>query len=127
MTDTKGLRLGDRVACTAYIRPSGNHFELDNSKKWPTAYYWANGAEAGVEVDGYLVCDKFVTKETRFTGVFVGWTQLCTELMCESGQDYNGNEFFACRSENPQDFAIVYYAENKKRLVPMDKIEAVKE
>lgn len=59
--------------------------------------------------------------------MFVGWAHLCTELLCESGQDYNGNEFFTCRSENPQDFAVVYYAENKKRLVPMDKIKAVKE
>lgn len=27
---------------------------------------------------------------------------------------------------NPKLFAIVYYAENKKRLVPMDSIEKVK-
>lgn len=127
MTEIHSLSLGDRVTCTAYIRPSGNHFEIDNTKKWPVAYYWANGATEGVEVDGFFVCDRFVTKDADFAGVFVGTTRLCVELMCEGETDPYGNEFFACRSEKPADFAVVYYAENKKRLVPMDRIKAVRE
>lgn len=36
-----------------------------------------------------------------------------------------GRSGFQCSSINPKPFAIVYYAENKKRLVPMDGIEKV--
>lgn len=36
-----------------------------------------------------------------------------------------GRSGFQCSSINPKPFAIVYYAENKKRLVPMDSIEKV--
>lgn len=36
-----------------------------------------------------------------------------------------GRSGFQCSSTNPKPFAIVYYAENKKRLVPMDSIEKV--
>ena len=36
-----------------------------------------------------------------------------------------GRSGFQCSSINPKPFAIVYYAENKKRLVPMDSIKKV--
>ena len=70
-------------------------------------------------------CEKFVTKTALFTGVFVGVTWLCTELFCEWNDPPYGRSGFQCSSINPKPFAIVYYAENKKRLVPMDSIEKV--
>ena len=60
-----------------------------------------------------------------FTGVFVGVTWLCTELFCEWNDPPYERSGFQCSSINPKPFAIVYYAENKKRLVPMDSIEKV--
>lgn len=71
------------------------------------------------------VREKFVTKTALFTGVFVGVTWLCTELFCEWNEPPYGRSGFQCSSINPKPFAIVYYAENKKRLVPMDGIEKV--
>ena len=41
------------------------------------------------------------------------------------GEAVYGRSGFQCSSINPKPFAIVYYAENKKRLVPMDGIEKV--
>lgn len=73
----------------------------------------------------YESCKKFVTKTALFTGVFVGVTWLCTELFCEWNEPPYGRSGFQCSSINPKPFAIVYYAENKKRLVPMDGIEKV--
>ena len=70
----------------------------------------------------YESCEKFVTKTALFTGIFVGVTWLCTELFCEWNEPLYGRSGFQCSSVNPKPFAIVYYAENKKRLVPMDSI-----
>lgn len=81
--------------------------------------------EAALLEQGYESCEKFVTKTALFTGVFVGVTWLCTELFCEWNDPPYGRSGFQCSSINPKPFAIVYYAENKKRLVPMDSIEKV--
>ena len=57
--------------------------------------------------------------------IFVGVTWLCTELFCEWNEPPYGRSGFQCSSVKPKPFAIVYYAENKKRLVPMDSVEKV--
>ena len=84
-----------------------------------------NGQTEGKEVDGFESCEKFVTKTALFTGVFVGVTTLCTELFCEWNENPYGRSGYQCSSVNPKPFAIVYYAENKKRLVPMESIKKV--
>lgn len=123
-TERGDLSLGDMVVCNAYIRPSGNHFEIDNGDAGK-ALLWEKGATEGKEIEDYESCEKFVTKTALFTGVFVGVTWLCTELFCEWNEPPYGRCGFQCSSINPKPFAIVYYAENKKRLVPMDSIEKV--
>lgn len=124
-TEMPKLRLGDRVSCSAYIRPSGNHFEIDNGDAGK-ALLWEKGATEGREIEDYETCDKFVMKAALFTGVFVGVTTLCTELFCEWNEPPYGKSGYQCNSINPKPFAVVYYAENKKRLVPMGNIEKVK-
>ena len=123
-TEKCELSLGDMVVCNAYIRPSGNHFEIDNGDA-RKALLWEKEATEGREIEDYESCQKFVTKTTLFTGVFVGVTWLCTELFCEWNEPPYGRSGFQCSSINPKPFAIVYYAENKKRLVPMDSIKKV--
>ena len=123
-TEMPKLRLGDWVSCSAYIRPSGNHFEIDNEDTG-TALLWEKDATEGREIEDYESCDKFVTKTALFTGVFVGVTWLCTELFCEWNEPPYGRSGFQCSSTNPKPFAIVYYAENKKRMVPIDSVEKV--
>lgn len=119
------LELGAMVVCSAYIKRTGNHFEIDNGKDKYTALLWENGATEGKEVDGFESCEKFETKAALFTGVFVGTTTLCTQLFCDWFEGPYGNMGYRCESTDPQEFAIVYYALNKKRLVPMANIKAV--
>lgn len=54
-------------------------------------------------------------------------TVLCTELFCDWNDHPYGGSGYQCSSMTPKPFAIVYYAENKKRLVPMDSIEKVEQ
>ena len=65
-TEMPKLRLGDRVSCSAYIRPSGNHFEIDNSD-FGMALLWEKGATEGKEIEDYESCEKFVAKTALFT------------------------------------------------------------
>lgn len=123
-TERHDLSLGDMVVCNAYIKPSGRYFEIHNGAE-PSAYLWEKGQTGGKEVDCFESCDKYETKTAVFTGVFVGVTLLCTELYCELyDHPYYGSKY-QCSSEKPKPFAIVYYASNKKRLVPMDCIQKV--
>ena len=123
-TERANLSLGDMVVCSAYIRPSGWHFEIYDQPE-QSAYLIGNGQTEGKEVDGFESCEKFVMKTALFTGVFVGVTTLCTELFCEWNENPYGRSGYQCSSVNPKPFAIVYYAENKKRLVPMESIKKV--
>ena len=123
-TERADLSLGDMFVCSAYIMPSGNHFEIDNGDAGK-ALLWEKDATEGREIEDYESCEKFVTKTALFTGVFVGVTWLCTELFCEWNEPPYGRSGFQCSSINPKPFAIVYYAENKKRLVPMDSVKKV--
>lgn len=123
-TDLHELALGDMVVCNAYIRPSGRYFEIHNGAE-PGAYIWEKGQAEGKEVDGYESCEKFETKKALFTGVFVGMTTLCTELLCEWNDPPYGGSGYRCSSITPKPFAIVYYAANKKRMVPIGCIERV--
>lgn len=123
-TDKHGLSLGDMVVCNAYIRPSGRYFEIHNGAE-PSAYLWEKGQTKCEEVDGFESCEKFETKTALFTGVFVGVTWLCTELFCEWNDHPYGGSGYKCSSITPKPFAIVYYAENKKRLVPLACVEKV--
>lgn len=58
MTEMPKLRLGDRVSCSAYIRPSGRYFEIHNGAE-PSAYLWEKGQTEGKEVDGFESCEKY--------------------------------------------------------------------
>lgn len=123
-TERHDLSLGDMVVCNAYVRPSGNHFEIENGDGGK-ALLWLKDATEGREVEDYETCDKYETKEALFTGVYVGTTTLCTELFCDWCEPPYGPSGFQCSSITPRQFAIVYYAANKKRLVPIDCVQKV--
>ena len=110
------MRLGCRVNCSAYIRPSGNCYE----KMAGGCYYHEHGKNEEVDIEGFHNCERYKTIEKMFSGVFAGTTTLCTRLNAESfNEEYASGFRFYC--DDPQKFAIVYYAENKKRLVPLEK------
>lgn len=115
------MELGDVVSCTAYIKPAKNHYEIYKDE-FPGCTYWECGASEGLEVEDFHSCERFKTVEAKFSGVYVGETTLCTRLNAEYWNDSYSCGFRTFCDE-PRKFAVIYYANNKKRLVPIDKIE----
>ena len=126
-TEKNWLGLGDMVVCDAYARPSRSYFNIYKDEDGEHAVLVKRGENSAKEVDGYESCEKFETIEALFTGVFVGTTILNTELICEWEDAPYVNSGFYCTSVNPKPFAVVYYALNRKRLVPMDHVRTVGE
>lgn len=126
--EKSGLALGDMVVCDAYARPTNCYFNIYKDEDGEHAVLVKNGENSAEEVNGYESREKFETIETLFTGVFVGTTVLNTELLCEwDDAPYGGLSGFNCTSVNPKKFAVVYYALNRKRLVPIDHVRKVSE
>ncbi len=121
------MKLGDWVRCTGYIKRSGNHFEVldgkDTESGFPSCVYWSAGATEGTDVEDYHICDRFVVKKATFSGVYVGTTTMCVKLNAEYEDGPYAAPHFRTYSDTPEKFAVVYYADNKRRLVPLDMIE----
>ena len=117
---------GNRVRCSAYIKPSGNHYEItpaeDTEDGACYCAYWPGGADEGVDVDDFHGCERFKTVEADFSGIFVGTTVLCTQLNAEYIDDLYARPGYRTYCDHPERFAVVYYASNRKRLVPLDRI-----
>lgn len=124
-TEKNWLGLGDMVVCDAYARPTRSYFNIYKDEDGEHAVLVKRGENSAKEVDGYESCEKFETVEALFTGVFVGTTILNTELICEWEDAPYVNSGFYCTSVNPKPFAVVYYALNRKRLVPIDHVRMV--
>lgn len=124
--DGQPIQFGDRVVCDAYLKKTHNCFiALDEE-------LWAHTSKAGsvkLEEPGQgAVLDKYtiITPNEPFCGVCVGVTTISRQLF---GRYYNDQfESFVpdCRSISPIDVAIVYYGNNRKRLVPLENIKKCK-
>lgn len=123
------MKLGDRVRCTGYIRKSGNRYEIlkatETENGVPACAFWPAGTSEAVEVEDYHVCDRFVTKKANFSGVYVGTTTLCVRLVAEYEDGPYTLPCFRTYHDQPKKFAVVYFANNRRRLVPLDMAEVV--
>lgn len=121
------MKLGDLVHCTRYIRKAGNHYEIIPAEKTinntETALYFEHGAENPVEVDDFHDCERIKFVDMQFDGVYVGTTTVCRRLKCSYEIPPYGKEGYRFEKYDPIEVAIVYYAQNKKRLVPLDSIQ----
>lgn len=115
------MKLGDRVSCTAYIKPARNHYFVRNHDEFPECTYFECGDDEGLAVEDFHSCERFKTVDARFSGVYVGETTLCTRLNAEYWSDGYCCGFRTFCDE-PRKFAVVYYANNRKRLAPIDKL-----
>lgn len=124
------MKLGDRVRCTGYVKRSGNHYEIMTGKETesgaPACAYWPAGASEGTEVEDFHACNRFVMKKANFSGVYVGTTTLCVRLNAEYEEGPYTAPCFRTYHDLPEKFAVVYYADNKKRLVPLDMVEVMR-
>ena len=111
--------LGDHVSCTGYIRPTHSYYEITKKPSLTCVYH---GKEEDVEVEDIHSCDRFITISCKeFTGIYVGTTVLCTRLIA-SHESSPAGDFFRTYNDSPEQFAVVYYSNNKKRIIPLDRI-----
>lgn len=110
------MDIGMTVVCTEYIRKTRNRFEIDDGNC--TGIIGATGER--IEVEDVLSLPKFQTIRKLFTGVYVGTTTLCTEINVDCADSYGRGPRYWC--DAPQEFAVVYYANNRKRLVPVGSV-----
>lgn len=126
------IKLGTLVLCKSYMRKSGNMFDYLKASETddgiPVCKLWNKDTRKYTDVDDYMETDRFKKIENWFEGIYVGTTSLCTTIFCSSEYDlWKGGDYFRFGKTNPQQFAIVYYADNKKRLVPIDDLEIINE
>ena len=128
------MKVGDRVHCTAYAErikggisimdfsPFDDIFGDGVSKKEVVYFDSEKNEIASIPYDEftYVTTNKFRTVKKEFDGIYVGITRLATKLSAEYGEDIYGNEYVRFESERVKPFAVVYYANNRKRLVPIE-------
>jgi hypothetical protein len=133
------MKIGDRVHCTAYVERTGQgisvldltSFErIDNdlpSEKM--VCYCENSKVVTIPFHEFTdaTIDKFKTIAKEFDGIYVGTTRLATKLTATYETPVCGNDFIVFESECFEKFAVVYYANNRKRLVPVDCVKGGKE
>lgn len=120
------MKLGDKVSCTAYIKPSRNHYEL-NGDIMCAIFHTADSAPLEIGDDLPHSCNRYKKIECEFSGIYCGKTTRCTEMVLDlEYEPYSSREFYRIRLHEPKDFAVVYYADNKKRIVPIENCKPEK-
>ncbi len=121
------MKLGDWVRCTRYISKSGNRYEIVPAEKTinntETALYYERGVKEPVGVEDFHDCERVRFVDKQFDGVYVGTTTICRRLQCSYEEPEYGRDGYYLEKYDPITAAIVYYAQNKKRLVPLDSIQ----
>ena len=126
------MKIGDKVHCTAYVerRRQGisvidcSPFFIDGGvSPKEVVYYDAEKNEmVSIPYNEFtdVTVDKFKTIVKEFDGIYVGATRLATKLSATYETPPYGNDYIRFESECYKKFAVVYYANNRKRLVPVD-------
>lgn len=128
------MRIGDKVHCTAYVERIGQGISVldlygfdafgrieDGLPPDKMVCYCENDKVITIPFHEFTdaTIDKFKTIEKEFDGVYVGTTRLTTKLSATYEQPPFGNDYVRFQSECVKPFAVVYYANNRKRLVPI--------
>lgn len=117
------IRFGDKVMCGAYFKKTHNCFIALNEELW--AHTSKTGSVKLEEPEQEAILDKYmlITPNEPFCGVCVGVTTITTQLFGTYYTDCFNGFVPDCRSITPVQVAIVYYANNRKRLVPLENIK----
>ena len=130
MSKDKQFTLGDKVKCTGYITKSGWFFATNNCPNdyemievCNSTYNHLVDDKATEEIKDYgnytVPIYKIVEKE--FNGIFVGTTYKSTTIRAY-WEDNAYTDRWLFHRENEQEYAVVYFRNNGKRLVPLDMI-----
>lgn len=129
----KNLPIGTKVRCKSYIKKSGCHFVVYNkdvTESGEEEIEAVIGTEPLDNITEELVTNYissvplYNTVEKEFTGVYVGTTFKATTLVAEYMDD-TYHQWWQFRRENGKQFAVVYYANNRKRLVDLKYCDVV--
>lgn len=126
------MKIGDKVHCTAYAKRIGqgisvmDYSPFDDVRGKEVVYF--DTEKNDLESIPYsdftdVTTDKFKIIEKEFDGIYVGTTRLATKLTATYETPPHGNDYVRFESECYKEFAVVYYANNKKRFVPVDCFE----
>lgn len=130
------MKIGDKVHCTAYVERSRHGVTVMDCSPFVDVFgqpahnipqrevvYFDDEKNEMVSIPFNeftdATVDKFKTIEKEFDGIYVGTTRLATKLSA-TYEEWGGGDFIACRSTDVKKFAVVYYANNRKRLVPIE-------
>lgn len=129
------MKIGDKVHCTAYIKRTGHGIEVidispfDECSGKEVAYFDTEKNEmASIPYEYFtdVTVDKFKIVKKEFDGIYVGTTHLATKLTAIYETPPYGNDYIRFESECFKKFAVVYYANNRKRLVPIECLKGGK-
>ena len=132
------MRIGDRVHCTKYVErikqgisvmDYSGIFEEETPRKEVVYFDTEKQELASIPYEDFtdVTVDKFKTVEKEFDGIYVGKTYLATKLTATYETSPYGEDYIRFESECVKSFAVVYYGNNRKRLVPIDCVKAVSE
>lgn len=149
------MKIGDKVHCTRYVErsrqginimdftPFDSIVDLELIGEIPSTFknladvpskavvYYDTDKKDNVVIpyDEFTdaTIDKFKTVEKEFDGIYVGTTRLTTKLTATYETPPYGEDYIRFESECVKKFAIVYYANNRKRLVPIEYLRRSEE
>lgn len=114
------IRFGDWVICDAYVIKSGKSISVAD-EEFPMLIDSEAAEATEIEAEDFFTVERYHTKQSRFGGIFVGTTTKQTRIVAEYFDDtYTSG--WRVTTDTPQTFAVVYYGNNKKRYVPLDKL-----
>lgn len=129
------MKIGDKVHCTAYVERTGQGISVidltsfaridDDLPPEKKVCYCENNKVIAIPYHEFTdaTIDKFKTIEKEFDGIYVGTTRLTTKLSATYETPPYGKDYIRFYGECVKPFAVVYYANNRKRLVPLDCVK----
>lgn len=133
------LKIGDKVHCSAYVERTGQGISVlefpsferlfaridDDVPPEKMVCYFENDKAIQIPFHEFTdaTIDKFKTIEKEFDGIYVGTTYLTTKLSAIYETPPYGNDYIRFESGCVKKFAVIYYANNRKRLVPMECVK----
>lgn len=97
---------------------------MDKTEK---ALYFECGAETPIKIDDFHDCERIKFVDMQFDGVYVGTTTVFRRLECSYEEPPYGPAGYRFEKYAPFQVAIVYYARNRKRMVPLDSLHPKEE
>lgn len=127
------IPLGQRVKCFGYLKKTSANYiitdidDFGRVRMSDLAYRTYEDQDKDINrIEDYDDQNRFELIEKEFEGIYVGTTTINLNLTCEPFDD-SYTQGWKTESNTPFKCARVFYADNKSRLVPLDKLEIIDE